>query len=80
MTTHTARPDRLRCRCGHSDNAFDALKAAVALGIKMARARVPDTVRPLLDMFDAIVDWCRSNFGHRDVEEFQLLFLDRCNI
>ena len=75
-----ARPDRLRSLCGLSDDAVAALKAAEALGIRMARARVPDTARPLLDSLDAITDWCRTLCGHRETEEFHLLFLDRRNV
>ena len=41
-----ARPDRLRSVPGLSGDAIAALKAAEALGIRMARAEVPDTVRP----------------------------------
>ena len=74
-----ARPDRLRSLCGLSDDAVAALNAAEALGIRMARAKVPDTYRPLLDSPDAIADWCRTLCGHRETEEFHLLFLDRRN-
>ena len=75
-----ARPDRLRSLCGLSEDAVAALKAAEALGIRMARARVPDKFRPLLDSLDAVTDWCRTLCGHRETEAFHLLFLDRRNI
>lgn len=74
-----ARPDRLASLCGLPEDAVAVLKAAEALGIRMARAKVPDTSRPLLDSFDAVVDWCRALCGHRDTEELHLLFLDRRN-
>ena len=74
-----ARPDRLRSVPGLSDDAVAALKAAEALGIRMARAEVPDTVRPSLGSYDKVVDYCRTLAGHREVEEFHILYLDRTN-
>ena len=41
-----ARPDRLRTVPGLTGDAIAALKAAEALGIRMAREEMPDTVRP----------------------------------
>ncbi len=73
------RPDRLRTVPGLSEDAIAALKAAEALGIRMARAEVPDTVRPSLGSYDNVIEYCRTLAGHREVEEFHLLYLNRRN-
>ena len=75
-----ARPDRLRTVPGLSEDAIAALKAAEALGIRMARAEVPDKVHPSLGSYDKVIEYCRTLAGHREVEEFHLLFLNRRNL
>ena len=75
-----ARPDRLRSVPGLSEDAVAALKAAEALGIRMARANVPDTVRPSLGSYDKVIEYCRTLAGHREVEEFRILYLNRKNV
>ncbi len=74
-----ARPDRLRGVPGLSEDAIAVLKAAEALGIRMARADVPDTVRPSLGSYDKVIAYCRALTGHREVEEFRVLYLNRKN-
>ena len=74
-----ARPDRLRTVPGLSEDAIAAIKAAEALGIRMARAEVPDTVRPSFGNYDKVIEYCRTLAGHREVEEFRVLYLDRKN-
>ena len=74
-----ARPDRLRATPGLSENAIAAIKAAEALGIRMARAQLPDTVRPSFRSYDKVIEYCRTLAGHREVEEFRVLYLDRKN-
>ena len=74
-----ARPDRLRSLAGLPEDAVAALKAAEALGIRMAKAEVPDTVRPSLGSYDKVIEYCRTLAGHREVEEFHALYLDRKN-
>ena len=78
--TLAARPDRLRTVPGLSEDAIAALKAAEALGIRMARADVPDTVRPSLGSYDKVIEYCRALAGHREVEEFRVLYLNRKNV
>ena len=78
--TLAARPDRLRRLPGLSEEAIAALKAAEALGIRMARAEVPRTVRPSLGSYDKVIEYCRTLAGHREVEEFHLLYLNRRNL
>ena len=74
-----ARPDRLRSVPGLSEDAIAALKAAEALGIRMARTGVPETVRPSLGNYDKVIEYCRTLAGHREVEEFHILYLNRKN-
>ena len=74
-----ARPDRLRSVPGLPEDAVAVLKAAEALGIRMAREALPETVRPSLGSYDKVVEYCRSLAGHREVEEFRLLYLNRRN-
>ena len=75
-----ARPDRLRRVPGLSEDAIAALKAAEALGIRMARADVPGTVRPSFGSYDKVIEYCRTLAGHREVEEFRILYLNRKNV
>ncbi len=75
-----ARPDRLRTVAGLPEDAIAALKAAEALGIRMARAELPDTVRPSLGSYDKVIEYCRTLAGHREVEEFHILYLNRKNV
>ena len=74
-----ARPDRLRAVPGLTGDAIAALKAAEALGIRMAREAVPDAVHPTLNNYRKVIDYCRTLAGHREVEEFRILFVDRRN-
>ena len=74
-----ARPDRLRAVPGLSEDAIAVLKAAEALGIRMARANVPETVRPSLGSYEKVIEYCRALAGHREVEEFRILYVNRKN-
>ena len=74
-----ARPGRLRAVPGLSEDAIAALKPAEALGIRMAREEVPETVRPSFGNYAKVIDYCRTLAGHREVEEFRILYLNRKN-
>ena len=74
-----ARPDRLRAVPGLSDDAIAAIKTAEAFGIRMAREAVPDTVRPSFGDYGKVIDYCRTLAGHREVEQFHVLHLNRKN-
>ena len=74
-----ARPDRLRTVPGLSEDGIAIIKTAEALGIRMARADVPQTVRPSFGNYSKVIDYCRTLAGHREVEEFHALYLDRKN-
>ena len=75
-----ARPDRLRGVPGLSEDAIAALKAAEALGIRMAREELPATVGPSFGSYDKVIEYCRTLAGHREVEEFRILYLNRKNL
>ncbi len=72
-----ARPDRLRAVPGLPEEAVATLKTAEALGIRMAREQVPQTVRPSFANYDKVVEYCRTLAGHREVEQFHVLYMDR---
>ena len=74
-----ARPERLRTVPGLSDAGVAIIKTAEALAIRLARADVPDQARPSFDNYRKVLDYCRTLAGHREVEEFHLLLLDRRN-
>ena len=74
-----ARPDTLRAIAGLGEAGIAAIKTAEALGIRMARAALPDTFHPQLATYEKVVDYCRALTAHRDVEEFRTLFLDTKN-
>ena len=40
---------------------------------------MPDTVRPSLGSYDKVIEYCRTLAGHREVEQFHVLYLDRKN-
>ena len=65
--------------CRASPGRIAAIKAAEALGIRMAREEVPDTVRPSFGNYDKVIEYWRTLAGHREVEEFRVLYLDRKN-
>ena len=64
---------------GLSEYGIAAIKTAEALGIRMARADVPETVRPSFGNYSKVIEYCRTLAGHREVEEFHVLYLDRKN-
>ena len=74
-----ARPDTLRAVAGLGETGIAAIKTAEALGIRMAGAKLPERINPKLDTYARVVDYCRALAGHRDVEEFNVLYLDTKN-
>ena len=74
-----ARPDRLRAIAGLGEAAVAAIKTAEALGIRLARAELPDRFHPQLATYEKVIDYCRALAGHRDVEELHVLFLNSRN-
>ena len=67
---------RLRTVAGLGPAGACAIKTAEALGIRLARAALPDRIHPAFDGYAKVVDYCRALAGHREVEEFHLLWLN----
>lgn len=74
-----APPDRLRQVAGIGNSHAAIIKAAEALATRHAQARVPDSIDPLLNSYDLVVQYCRTLAAHRPVEELHLLHLDAKN-
>ena len=74
-----ARPGTLRAVEGLCEPAIAAIKAAEALGIQLARARVPDRIDATFSDYGKVVDYCRALAAHRPVEELHLLFMNNRN-
>ena len=74
-----ARPDTLRTVAGLAEAGIAAIKTAEALGIAMARASLPERFHPQLATYEKVVEYCRTQVAHRDVEVFHLLFLNTKN-
>ena len=74
-----ARTGALHAVEGLCEDAVCAIKAAEALGIRLARARVPDRIDPAFVNYHKVIDYCRALVGHRPVEELLLLFLNSRN-
>ena len=74
-----ARTDTLRAVAGLGEAGIAAIKTAEALGIRMAKAALPDTFHPQLATYEKVVEYCRTLAGHRDVEEFRAIYLDTKN-
>ena len=74
-----ARPATLRVVVGLDKQGIAAIKAAEALGIRLARAQLPERFHPQLDTYQRVIDYCRTLAGHHEVEELHLLFLNTKN-
>ena len=74
-----ADPHRLRTVAGLGEGAIAAVKAAEALGIRLARAGVPCRIDAAFDNYGKVVDYCRALTAHRPAEELHLLFLNTRN-
>ena len=74
-----ARTDTLRAVVGLGEAGIAAIKTAEALGIRMARAELPERFHPQLATYEKVIDYCRALAGHRGVEEFRVLYLDTKN-
>lgn len=72
-----APADDLRKTEGIGDGAAALLKAVREAGIQLARADFRQ--RPVLDSGERVIAYCRATLGHREMEEFRILFLDAKN-
>ncbi|MGB0843134.1 MAG: RadC family protein [Alphaproteobacteria bacterium] len=69
-------PDELR-NVGLSETAIGAIKIAEISARRLAKAQLIS--KPIMASWDRLIEWCRMELGHRKVEEFHLLFLDKKN-
>lgn len=72
-----AERDALIAMAGMGKASAAALLSVREAGLRMLRAEVRDM--PVLDRWQAVLDYCTARLGHIDHEEFHLLFLDRKN-
>jgi len=75
-STLAADTSRLETMIGAS--ATQDLKLVFSASKRMAKARI--THRPLISSWDAVLTYCRTAIGHKETEEFHVLFLDRRNM
>lgn len=54
------------------------LKLVHSASKRLAKARIAH--RPLISSWDAVLTYCRTALGHKETEEFHVLFLDRRNM
>ncbi|SIO49006.1 DNA repair protein RadC [Rhodovulum sp. ES.010] len=74
----SASPARLREVKGVGDAVLTELKVVEAAAHRLARSRVMH--RPVIAGWEALLDYCRTSMGHRETEQFRVLFLDRKNV
>ncbi|MGB7268173.1 MAG: DNA repair protein RadC [Albidovulum sp.] len=74
----SAPVSRLSEVTGVGPSAIQELKIVEAAAHRLARSKVMN--RPVLSSWDALLDYCRASMGHRAIEQFRILFLDRKNI
>jgi DNA repair protein RadC len=73
-----ARVDQL-AEFEHIDHfTITLFKAMRVWAARLAREELQE--RPIFDNYDKLVAYLRTSMAHRMVEQFRLLFLDRCNV
>lgn len=75
--TIAAEPSELRAVPGVGDVALVMLKVVESAAVRLAREKIID--QPVLNSWQALIDYCRTTMAHAKVEQFRLLFLDRKN-
>ncbi|UXU75588.1 MULTISPECIES: RadC family protein [unclassified Paracoccus (in: a-proteobacteria)] len=63
---------------GVGPSVVQELKIVEAAAQRLARSRIIH--RPVLTSWDALLDYCHTAMGHRDIEQFRVLYLDRKNV
>ena len=74
----SAPPARLRAIEGVGEAVICELKIIEAAAHRLARARVMQ--RPVVDSWDALLDYCQTAMAHSDIEAFRVLYLDTKNV
>ncbi len=73
----SAAPERLREVKGVGEAITTELKIIQAAALRLAKGDVVN--RPVLNSWQAIMDYCRSAMAFAEKEQFRLLFLDKKN-
>jgi DNA repair protein RadC len=72
----SASRERLEA-AGLGDGAIDLFKVVREAAVRLAREEMHEL--PVMGSFQKVLDYCRTDMAHADVEHFRLLFLDRKN-
>jgi DNA repair protein RadC len=72
-----APPERLKEVKGVGDAVVNQLKVVRAAALRFMKAGILD--RPVLESWDAVLDYCRAAMGYEMQEQLRILFLDRKN-
>ena len=72
-----ARQEELMATRGLGPHSVAALKLVQASALRMARAEVLD--RPVLNKWDALIDYLTMAMARENIEQFRVLFLDSKN-
>jgi DNA repair protein RadC len=73
-----AEVHELRKMDGVGDAAVGAIKVVRAAAEKLLQGEAAE--KPVLQSWDAVLDYCRVAMAHRSVEEFRILFLNHRNM
>ncbi len=73
----TASPRRLAEVKGVGEATVTAIKVAEAAALRLSQGQV--LLRPVLSSWQALIDYCQEAMGHKNNEQFRVLFLDRKN-
>ncbi len=74
----SAPATRLAEIAGVGESVICELKIVEAAAHRLARAKV--LRKQVISSWDALLDYCRTAMGHRETEQFRVLYLDRKNV
>jgi DNA repair protein RadC len=72
----SASRERLEA-AGLGESAVDLLKTVREAALRLAREEMIE--QPAMGSFQKVLDFCRADMAHAEVEHFRLIFLDRKN-
>lgn len=58
------------------ENSYVVFSIVREAAIRSSWSSLQDKAAPVISNWDAMIDYCRTAIGHRDVEEFRIIFLD----
>ncbi len=73
----SAPPKRLADEKGVGEAIICELKIIEAAAHRLAQSKVMQ--RQVLSSWDALIDYCKTSMGHKEIEQFRVLFLDTKN-